>query len=96
MASIAVNSISYSIGVDVILHDVSFSLEEGDKLGVVGVNGSGKSTLMKIISGELEADSGDVFVSKDKTLGILHQDDTFNISSLTDESCFRRRRRSLP
>ncbi len=86
MASIAVNGISYSIGVDVILKDVSFSLEEGDKLGVVGVNGSGKSTLMKIISGELEPDSGDVFTSKDKVLGILHQDDTFNISNLTDES----------
>ncbi len=86
MASIAVNGISYSIGVDIILRDVSFSLEEGDKLGVVGVNGSGKSTLMKIISGELEADSGDLFTSKDKTLGILHQDDTFNISNLTDET----------
>lgn len=86
MASIAVNGISYSIGVDVILRDVSFTLEDGDKLGVVGVNGSGKSTLMKLLSGELEADSGDVFTSKDKILGILHQDDTFNISNLTDES----------
>lgn len=86
MASIAVNGISFSIGVDTILKDVSFTLEDGDKLGVVGVNGSGKSTLMKVLSGELEADTGDVFISKDKSLGMLHQDDTFNISSLSDES----------
>ena len=63
MASISANGIAYRIGVDTILENVTFSLEDGDRLGIVGVNGSGKSTLMKILSGELEADEGDVFVS---------------------------------
>ena len=86
MASISANGIAYRIGVDTILENVTFSLEDGDRLGIVGVNGSGKSTLMKILSGELEADEGDVFVSKGKSMGLLHQDDTFNVSELTDES----------
>jgi len=64
VASIAVNGISYVIGVDTILRDVTFSLEEGDRLGVVGVNRSGKSTLLKLLSGELEADSGEIYTSK--------------------------------
>ncbi len=79
MTAISTNGISYGIGVDTILRDVSFSLEEGDRLGVVGVNGSGKSTLLRILSGELEADSGELYISRGSTVGILHQNDAFNI-----------------
>lgn len=96
MASIAVNGISYIIGVDTILHDVSFSLEEGDKLGVVGVNGSGKSTLLRILSGELEADDGDIFVSKSSTVGILHQNDAFNIAEGAGESVLEQMYAAFP
>ena len=86
MASIAASGIAYRIGVDTILRDVTFSLEDGDRLGIAGVNGSGKSTLMKLLSGEIEADEGEIYIAKGKKMGLLHQDDTFNISSLTDES----------
>ena len=80
MASIAVNGISFGVGVDTILQNVTFSLEEGDRLGVVGVNGSGKSTLLRLITGEIEPDSGTVYISKDKTVGILTQEGAFEVS----------------
>ncbi len=86
MASIATNNLAFRIGITTILENVTFTLEEGDRLGIVGVNGSGKSTLMKLLSGEAEPDEGEVFISKDKTIGLLHQDDTFNISTHTDET----------
>ena len=77
MISITTNNLAFRVGPDDIIAGVSFSLEDGDRLGIVGVNGSGKSTLMKMIVGEYEADEGDVFIAKDKTVGMLHQDDTF-------------------
>ena len=67
------NGLSLSFGVEQILSGVSFSLNEGDKLGIVGVNGAGKSSLFKLITGEYEATEGNVFISKDKSVGILSQ-----------------------
>ena len=52
MASIATNNLAYRIGVNTILENVTFTLEDGDRLGIVGVNGSGKSTLMRLLAGE--------------------------------------------
>ena len=46
------NGLSLSFGVDEILNGVSFSLNEGDKLGIVGVNGAGKSSLFNVMIGE--------------------------------------------
>jgi len=96
VASIAVNGISYVIGVDTILRDVTFSLEEGDRLGVVGVNGSGKSTLLKLLSGELEADSGEIYTSKNSTVGLLHQNDAFNIAEGAGESVLEQMYAAFP
>ncbi|MBQ2469541.1 MAG: ATP-binding cassette domain-containing protein, partial [Clostridia bacterium] len=72
-------AVSYGYGATTILKDVTFSVEDGDRVGVVGVNGSGKSTLFRILSGELTPDGGSVFRAKDKTVRILHQDDAFRI-----------------
>ena len=80
MTTISVESLTWSRGTTVIIENVSFSLEEGDKLGVIGVNGSGKSTLLRLITGELEPDSGSVYISKDKTVGILTQEGAFEVS----------------
>ncbi|MBO5128110.1 MAG: ATP-binding cassette domain-containing protein, partial [Clostridia bacterium] len=52
MISISTRALAYRIGTRDILTDVTFSLEEGDRLGVVGVNGSGKSTLLRMLCGE--------------------------------------------
>jgi len=78
MISIACENICMSFGDDVILNNVSFSANEGDKIGIVGVNGAGKTTLFRIITGEYTQTSGSVFVAKDKTVGILSQDNGFD------------------
>lgn len=77
MIAITVDGLSLAFGTKVILENVSFSLDEADRLGIIGVNGCGKSTLFKLITGELLADSGEVYISKDKSVGILRQDDAF-------------------
>ncbi len=73
MTAISLSDVCLEFGTDVILNKVSFSLNEGDKLGIVGVNGAGKSTLFKIICGEYIPTDGSVFISKDKTVGMLEQ-----------------------
>ncbi|MBE6596681.1 MAG: ABC-F family ATP-binding cassette domain-containing protein [Ruminococcaceae bacterium] len=77
MISISVNKLSLSFGTSELFSDVTFALNEGDRLGIIGVNGCGKSTLFKLITGEYQADSGNIYISKDKTLGILRQDGAF-------------------
>ena len=58
---------------DPVLSDCSFHIEEREKAAIVGINGAGKSTLLKIIAKELSATSGEVTLSKGKTLGYLAQ-----------------------
>ncbi|MCR4904750.1 MAG: ABC-F family ATP-binding cassette domain-containing protein [Clostridiales bacterium] len=79
MISISTNNLAYRIGDREILGNISFSLEEGDRLAIVGVNGSGKSTLLRMIAGEAAPDEGEVYIAKNKIVGMLHQDDAFNI-----------------
>ena len=86
MTAISVESLGFSVGTKVILKNVSFSLEEGDKLGIIGVNGSGKSTLLKLITGEYEPSEGNVYISKGKSVGVLTQDGAFEISELAGDT----------
>ncbi len=72
------NNIGFSYGTDTIIKNISFSLQENDKAGLVGVNGAGKSTLFKIITGELHQEEGDLFISKDLVLGYLRQNAALN------------------
>ncbi|ERM91737.1 ribosomal protection-like ABC-F family protein [Caldanaerobacter subterraneus] len=72
MAVITVNNLTKSYGVDIILQNISFIVNEGDKIGVIGENGAGKSTLFNILAGTLEPDSGSIFVSANK-IGYLKQ-----------------------
>ena len=73
-------NIDKAYGTKQILKNVSFNVEEKEKLAIVGINGSGKSTLIKIIMGEETADEGQVVISKDTTVGYLsqHQDISFD------------------
>lgn len=73
---LACQNINKAFGTDVILKNASFHIEDREKAAVVGINGAGKSTLLKIIIGEMEADSGEVILSKGRTIGYLaqHQD----------------------
>lgn len=52
---------------------VSFSIEKGDKIGLIGINGAGKTTLFKILTGELSQDGGEIFSSKELKIGYLSQ-----------------------
>lgn len=73
MIILSCNNINKSFGVQSILEDISFSVNEGDKIGIVGVNGTGKTTLFKIITGIYGYDSGDIYTAKNCRLGYLEQ-----------------------
>ena len=68
-----VNNVSKHYGITPVLTNISFHMNERERIGLVGVNGAGKSTLLKIISGELTADSGMIYKSKETTIGYLAQ-----------------------
>lgn len=69
--------LSLHFGEQVILDKASLSVHEGDRIGLVGRNGAGKSTFLKIISGYLSPDSGEVAKKKDLVIGFLSQE--FNL-----------------
>ncbi len=69
--------ISKSYGTDIIIEDVSFGVEKGDRIGIVGPNGSGKTTLLSIIAGDLEPSSGNIYLRNDMTIGYLRQKNHF-------------------
>ncbi len=81
MILISVQDIEKSFGAHQVLRGVSFSLQKGEKMGLVGVNGCGKTTLMRIITGEMEADGGQIHKNKDLRIGYLAQVDDI---ALTD------------
>lgn len=79
-------NISKSFGTDEILKDVNFHIEANEKAAIVGINGAGKSTLLKIIMREETADTGEVVLAKDKTIGYLAQyQDVSGESTIYDE-----------
>ncbi len=59
-------------GID-LLKDITFKIDDKDKTALIGVNGAGKTTVLSLIIGELSQDSGDIFKSKDLTIGYLRQ-----------------------
>ena len=79
-----VSHIFKSFGEDSIIKDATFTVDEGSKVAIVGNNGTGKSTLLKIIVGDLPADSGEVTLKKDATMGYLaqYQEDSFGSNIL--------------
>nr|SUY20381.1 ABC transporter ATP-binding protein [Clostridioides difficile] len=77
MIVLSCNNLNKSFGIDSILENISFTVNEGDKIGIIGVNGTGKTTLFKIISGIYGYDSGDIYTSKDCEIGYLEQNTNF-------------------
>lgn len=77
MIVLSCNNLNKSFGIDSILENINFTVNEGDKIGVIGVNGTGKTTLFKIISGVYGYDSGDIYTSKDCEIGYLEQNTNF-------------------
>jgi len=80
------NNIEKSFDGNTILSKCSFIANEHEKIAVVGINGAGKSTLLKIIMKELPADSGDVIIAKDTSIGYLAQhQDVYSENSIYEE-----------
>jgi len=78
MIILSTTDLTLRFGTATVLEKVSFSVDERDKLGIIGVNGSGKSSLFKLITGEYEPTEGEVFLAKGKTVGILSQEGAFD------------------
>ena len=81
MSVINVEHISKLYGDKLVLEDLSCSVDEGDKIGIIGINGTGKSTLLRIIAGEEEADEGKIIFSNGLTIGWLGQNPEFDEDS---------------
>ncbi|WP_110877559.1 ABC-F family ATP-binding cassette domain-containing protein [Franconibacter helveticus] len=70
---LSVHSVGYDNAFGTLLHDISFAIKKGDRIGLIGHNGSGKSTLLKILSGELAASRGSVTASRASLLARVEQ-----------------------
>ncbi|MDD2217614.1 MAG: ABC-F family ATP-binding cassette domain-containing protein [Eubacteriales bacterium] len=89
MIVLSAANITKEYGTDIIIKDISFHLNEGDRVGLIGKNGEGKTTLMNILAGELTPSSGDIFISRDKTIGYLKQAGNFNSENTIIEEAER-------
>ncbi len=86
MAIIDIQKISKQYDIKVILKDVDFTLEVGQRVAVIGQNGQGKSTFMKILTGETEADSGEIAVDKSVKIEMLEQQPKFKAGTTVREA----------
>lgn len=77
MHYVSVEGLTKTFGVKPLFENVSFHIEEGDKIAIVARNGSGKSTLLKILAGTETADSGTVWIHKDVTVALFEQEPPF-------------------
>lgn len=73
MAILTVNDVTVSFGEETILEGITFEMQKGEHIGLVGVNGSGKTTLFKTLTGEYAPDTGSVVFAKDCTPGYMEQ-----------------------
>lgn len=73
MIILSCNNISKSYVVDNIIEDISFTINDNEKVGLIGLNGAGKTTLFNILTGELDYDSGNIIIPKNKKIAYLKQ-----------------------
>ena len=66
-----------AFGATPLFHDISFTVSDGDHIGLIGPNGAGKSTLLKVLAGDEDADSGDVAIRKRARVGYVQQESVF-------------------
>ena len=71
---IEASNIGLSYGTQVLFKEVNIKFTPGNCYGIIGANGAGKSTFLKILSGEIEADTGDVFIGSGQRMAVLRQD----------------------
>lgn len=83
-----VQHLTKSFGAHVLFEDISFSVAEGQKIGLVAQNGTGKSTLLSILTGAEGYDSGDIIFRRDLRVGYLEQTPKFNPEDTVLDACF--------
>jgi ATP-binding cassette subfamily F protein uup len=69
--------LSKAFGATPLFHDISFTVSDGDHIGLIGPNGAGKSTLLKVLAGDEDADAGDVAIRKRARVGYVQQESVF-------------------
>jgi len=89
MNLISIESITKSYSEKILLNEISLGINEGDKIGIVGVNGAGKSTLLKIITGIEKPDGGRVIRGKSVSVEYLSQSPVFDPEATVLEQVFR-------
>ncbi len=88
MHYVSVEGLAKSYGVTPLFENISFHIEEGDKIALVALNGTGKSTLLKILCGKETADEGKVWIHKDVTVVMLEQSSSFRENQSVLENIF--------
>ena len=78
--------IKKSYGGDVLFEEISFTISQGEKCGLVGRNGSGKTTLFRLMTGEESSDEGNIAKPKNYSIGYLNQHLSFSASTLIEEA----------
>lgn len=85
---IDVQNLSKSFGAHVLFENISFSISEGQHVGLLAKNGTGKTTLLSILTGKEGYDSGDIIFKRDLKIGILEQNPVFNPEESVLDACF--------
>ena len=83
-----VQNLTKSFGAHLLFNDISFSIAEGQKVGLIARNGTGKSTLLSILTGVEGYDSGKIIFRNDIRIGYLEQTPKFNPADTVIEACF--------
>lgn len=89
MIILSVNGLTKSFLNENILEDLTFSISDRDKVGIVGDNGSGKTTLFNILTKDLSFDSGDINFAKNVNLSILRQNISYTSDKTVYEECLK-------
>ena len=84
-----VQHLSKSFGALVLFEDISFSIGEGQRVGLIARNGTGKSTLLQILAGHEGYDSGDIIFRRDLRVGMLEQSPTFDPDESVLDACIK-------
>ena len=83
-----VQNLTKSFGALVLFQDISFSIAEGQKVGLIAKNGTGKSTLLSVLAGKEGYDAGEIIFRRDLKVGILEQSPVFDPEETVLDACF--------
>lgn len=87
MLVLSCSNIEKTFIIDTILDGISFNVEDGDKIGLIGLNGTGKTTLFNILAGEITQDAGEIYLQRDIKIGYLKQHTNIQSDNTVFEEC---------